>query len=58
MVHQRYCGSCGQEVRCTEERHQIVDTPKSMIRLLCPRCGRQLASVYDDELAISKTRRF
>lgn len=57
MAHKRYCYRCGAEVTCKEERRSIAGTPKSMLRLSCPKCGRQLADIYDDELAITRTRK-
>lgn len=57
MAHKRYCHQCGAEVTCKEERRPIAGTHKSMLRLSCPKCGRQLADIYDDQLAITKTRR-
>jgi hypothetical protein len=57
MVHKRYCHQCGAEVTCKEERRPIAGSSKFKLRLFCPKWGRQLADIYDQQLAIQRTRK-
>lgn len=55
MTTERYCFSCGDHVRCREESLAVPGTARTMLKLFCPKCGKELGAVYDAELRIEKT---
>jgi hypothetical protein len=55
MVQERYCSACGKHVQCRQERRALPDSAGSSLRLFCPKCGKLLGSVYNEELQIERT---